>query len=558
MNNAMQSIDFEAGSKQWHEHRHRARTDLYWLNSVVRELSDKIPMTLRAHYALCKFASRTTGNKAIDECRVQVIECPRGLGKSAIVTQGRTIQRILQNQDWSAIIANEAKAKSEAFLSAIKVEFENNDYLRFLFPEIIPNFSKTTWTSDKILVARTKKNTDRVNPTVMALGVGSQSAGAHANEIIVDDLISEEAAENAMAGHFTLIERANRWVTRLNPLLKFPNRDPLTFVCTPWYLDDTYQFILDTYGGIVEDEDFYEEADEIVWQLRLPDGTDQRITLYQKGDVALFKLPAVDEDGRAVFPERYDLEELDRLREIDPYFFASQYMLEPNVGGAAEFDPKWLKTYRWENANQIEYRDEYGRIRYDNIDDHIVNISVDPAISRSKKACRTAITITGTNGQEVFLYEAWAKRVGALELAQQIIEFYKQYRPNRVIVELVSYQEALAEILEKLAADQGIGRIPIFEHRTGSNMKKELRIMALEPFFNRGRFYYHPPTQKDFFDEYSNFPHTRMKDILDALSMQKHEWHRASGKGNTRGNPVQEWSKKSRAQADRIRDRYRR
>ena len=42
---------------------------------------------------------------------------------------------------------------------------------------------------------------------------------------------SEDAAENAMAGLYTEIDKANRWMDRLEPLLKNPKRDPITIVC---------------------------------------------------------------------------------------------------------------------------------------------------------------------------------------------------------------------------------------------------------------------------------------------------------------------------------------
>lgn len=544
-------IELVQGSDKWKQLRKRSREDLFWFAGKVLGLEDKIPMTYRAHYGMCRFAERKTGIPEIDEARIQMISVPRGVGKSGLITGARTVQELIQNRNASIGIANESQDKAKGFLAQIKTQFESNEFLQLLFPECIPNFREVVWAADKIFINRSKGNSDAVNPSVVAVGAGSQTAGFHCGHWIVDDLISDDAAENALAGLRTEIDKANRWVTRLPPLLKNPARDPMTFVYTPWFLEDTYHFIEETFS-------YGEDPKEFDWILEHPNGDTQTIRLERRGDVAKFRLPAIDEAGRPLFPERYDLEELDKLRKADPYFYQSQYLLNPSGGSAAEFRPEWLKEFEKVNKNQIRFRNEDGRYEYANVRDLTIIMSVDPAISKSEKAARSAITIVGTDGRRQFLLEAWARRVGATDLATQILNFFFDY-PGvyRIVIESVAYQQALFEVLQLVARERNVqGRLPLYEHKTGSKTKKEVRILGLEPYFRKGSFYYCPSDQHDFFNEYSNYPHVKTVDLLDALSFQKDLWERMAGKRGDTGGLIQEWRDASAKAANRVRDRF--
>ena len=545
----MAKIEFQQGDKTWKKLRKRAREDLYWFAAKVLQLEDKIPMTERAHYPLCQFAQRKTGIPEVDNCRVQMIQEPRGVGKSALVTNARCTQRLIQNQNWSIGIANESGDKAKSFLGAIKGNFESNELLQALFPECIPNFSKTEWSSTRILIQRKRGFSDPINPSVLAIGVGSQTAGLHMNEWIFDDLISEAAAENAMAGHFTEIDKANRWVDRSEALLKSPKRDPITFICTPWYLGDTYHYVVEDLFGKDEPEQWFR------WTLQLPSGETRTLPVMVKGEIAVFKDPAIMENGQALFPERYDLEELERMRRQKPFFYAAQYMLEPSAAEASDFNKDWLKEYEWSGTHQIRFRDMDGQIRFENVRDLTTIISVDPAISESKSAARSAICVVGTNGNEQFLLESWTDRVGATDLAQQIIEFHHRYNPYRIVIETVVYQQALCDVLELIAKQQNVsGALPIYEHKTGSQTRKDIRIRGLEPYFKKGLFYYHK-SQTEFYNEYCNFPNIKFRDILDALSFQRDVWERLANRSPGReGGMLQEWANKSRMQAQKVRN----
>ncbi|KKL28744.1 hypothetical protein LCGC14_2372100, partial [marine sediment metagenome] len=98
------TVTIEEGSKEWKKWRELAtvaipgkRSALWFLATRICGLEPLIPMTISAHYSMCLFAERATGIPEIDECRIQLIQVPRGFGKSALITKCRPIQQLISN-----------------------------------------------------------------------------------------------------------------------------------------------------------------------------------------------------------------------------------------------------------------------------------------------------------------------------------------------------------------------------------------------------------------------------------------------------------------------------
>jgi len=536
-----ESINLAPGTEDWHKWRKLAtktipgvQSALYFLNAKIRGLEPLIPMTYRAHLGMSLFAESATGIPEIDEARIKLILVPRGVGKSGCITQGLPILRTIRDSDYATGIANETAKLAESFLGDIKGEFEGNPILRALFPEIIPpDLRKTIWKADRIITNRAKQNP--TSPTVLATGVTGTVTGVHMSEWVCDDLLSQKAAEAAYRGNTEEIEGTNRWITRLQPLLKSPKRDPIIFIGTRWWEGDSYEFIEDFWGQ-------GEERREFLWTLQLPaqkyqwqDGKDlkmvdrpkesQTIRLFRRGEIAIFKFPAIDENGRAIFPERYNLEELARMQEEDPVFFAGQYLLEPAAGAASVLSPEWLKTYEVD-GNSILIDGSDGRKEYLHNDDLTFLISVDPAFSKKSSAARTAIPVVGTDGKRLFLFEDFAERLDSEdEIAAKVVEFTLRYKPQKIFIETVVAQVAVANAIRRRFREEDLDDSIIEEIRSHGKEKKTMRIYGLEHYFKRGIFYYHP-NQFKFFKEYIAFPRALLRDILDALSFQKDEWEK--------------------------------
>ena len=549
----MSQLSFKPGDETWHKIRRLCTVSvpgkhsaLYYLNSVVLGMGPLVPMTYRAHLAMCLFAEGATGIPEIDQARVKMVLVPRGCGKSSLLTKGLSLLHLLSQDDWSVGIANEIEDNAIAFLGSIKAEFESNDLLRALWPERIPDFATTTWRSDEIVIKRAKPNP--VSPSVLATGVGGTVTGKHMKSWVLDDLLSQNAAEAAYRGNFEEIEKVNRWIKRLPPLLQSPERDPIYIFGTRWWAGDTYEFCEKFFGGLPESVDLREIPPdfECIWSLTIPPqvvswdydrdgkaerveipGEVQHIRLYRRGDIAVFKRAAIDENGRSIFPERYTLEELEQIQRRDPVFFAGQYMLEPTAGGASAFQTAWLKTYEWDGPNFLRFQDNAGNTHTIAIRDLAIFVSVDPAFSDKHSSARSAIPVVGTNGREIFLLEDFADKFGVDDIANKVCDFCLRYPVRKIFVETIVAQVAVADAIRRIARERGISLPPIEEIRSHGQQKKEWRIYGLEPYFRKGIFYYHKSHTR-FLGEYASFPLGALRDILDALAFQREEWERAA------------------------------
>lgn len=519
-------IQFVHGDSQWHEYRRRCREDLYWFAGVVLGYGDKIHMTPGAHGMLCKFLERRTGIPEIDNAPIQKVEQPRGIGKTTLGTQAYVIQRITANPDISILICNERLENAVAFLGAIKAEFETNVLLRELFPEVIPVPGKTTWATDKIVVART---TARKEPTVFCIGVGGTVTGMHPDEIIVDDMLSREAAENARSGQADITGRINRWIVQLKPLLN-PWAEPrpvILFRGTRWYSGDSYEYV---------DEAFGYGEEERVWSVRHRVGDRlQTVQFRLRGDVATFRRAAIEE-GVSIWPENpdYTLESLAKLRLADPVLFAANYMNNPSDELTATFKEHWLRYYDWLDPRTVKLAPPDAAPAIYGLQDLDTIMLVDPggfATQRGQDRMRGSIVVTGTTPQlEHLLLEAWSEQVTFHQVMEKILEFATRYRIRRVGIEVSGPQTAFLELVRKTARDRSVDLA--FEPLKPESVQKEQRILVVEPYFQRGQMYIGRGSAfTEFREQYRTFPRGRRVDILDALAYGPRLWKRAANRG---------------------------
>ena len=70
----------------------------------------------------------------------------------------------------------------------------------------------------------------------------------------------------------------------------------------------------------------------------------------------IVKIPALDENGQSFWEERYPVEELKHIQQINNFKFQSQYQQDPIASGGAVIKTEWFKYY----SQSVEY--QYKRI----------------------------------------------------------------------------------------------------------------------------------------------------------------------------------------------------
>lgn len=526
-------LRFTQGDATWLALRERFCTDLYWACAAVLGYGSRIPMTEHAHRLLCRFAECKTGEPALDQAHVRKLELPREWGKTTLITQGRSIQRICANPDTSICLMNEKEQNARDILAAIKWQFESNDVLRALFPEVIPtDFSDTTWSASRIVVNRTS---GRKEPTVFVIGVGGTVTGMHPDHVLVDDMISREAMENARAGSWQIMHQVNRWINQLHPLPSKECEDwSITFIGTRWWHGDSYEHIDIAYG-------YGETPVQYNLRCRLPNGETQILPAYRTGDLAIFRRAAI-ENGRSAFPEKWSLDDLARMRVRDEALFAANMMNSPSDNVTATFKEEWLHYFDWVSERQVSFAGTDGRRRVLRLDDLDIIFIVDPggfAARAVEDRARPAVVCLADAGEGVYLLlDIYSEKDTFLACIQQLCAWVTRYHPRKVAIERVGQQAAFIELVRQAFRERGF-TVSLDEVKPGKT-QKEMRILGLEPYFQRGQLYIGKGAAfHEFRQQYSQFPRSARFDVLDALAYFPQLVRRGGGSAS-RGESVTE------------------
>lgn len=510
-------FNFKQGDAEWTKRRQRALSDLFYFASNVLNYDSYFPLLEETHLLLCRFLQRKTGQPDIDLAPILKCEMPRGTGKTSLGTVALSIQMACANPNTSILIANEKAETAESFLATIKSQFETNDLLRALFPEVIPpDFKQTTWKTNAATLQRT---THRPEPTFQTIGVGGTVTGAHPDHIVADDLISKEAMESARVGAWQIMDRVNRWCNELKLLLNtqaqpFPT---ICFIGTRWWQGDTYDHIESSFGGPEELRRHY--------RLTAKDAAGQAISrdVYRVNQLAVFRAAAI-ENGVAAFPEIHSLERLAELRQDDPELFSCNMMNNPTHAAVRTFQDKWLRYYDRLDTHLLGYRKDDGQMRYI-ADDNLFRIMVvDPAFTATGSGARAAIVVTGTDAEfgRHLVLEAKAQRAEPRDLVIDILNIAKQHRVSTIYVEVVAQQLAFLQFIqnEARAKNMAVNIEPV----KPSGRNKDVRIESLSAFFKGGQILVHRD-QLDLLNEYAAYrPGSRFKDTLDALAYSAEKW----------------------------------
>jgi len=120
-----------------------------------------------------------------------LINVPPEHAKSTTITTNYVVCKIVQNPNARVIIVSKTQGMARKFLGAIKTRLSHPAYMK-LQTAFGPNggykADATQWSADMIYLG-TGRDSGEKDPTVQALGFGSQIYGARADLIILDDVV---------------------------------------------------------------------------------------------------------------------------------------------------------------------------------------------------------------------------------------------------------------------------------------------------------------------------------------------------------------------------------
>ncbi len=435
-------------------------------------------------YLLVKVMGRTDADRdwIYDRCK-EVYEDPNGHldvwarehYKSTIITYALTIQDVLKNPEVKICIFSFVRPIAKDFLGQIKFELENNDILKWLFPEILwadprndaPK-AGVPWNLEKGLVV--KRQSKPKEATIETSGlVDGQKTGPHYDIRIYDDVITKEQVTNP-----EMIKKVTEaWEFSIN---LGTDGGVFRVVGTFYHLADTYRIMMDR---------------NAVTPRIYPGTVDGKAS------------------GKAVLMSREWLEE--RRTAMGPYVFSSQILCDPKQEGSIGFREEWLEYWariHWNNMNLI--------------------MVCDPAGSKNKTSDYTAIWVLGLGSdRNVYVLEMVRDRLSLTERGNRIFALHREYRPDSVYYEKYGLQADVEYFDDRM--DRENYRFHITE--LGGRTAKADRIKALIPWFEQGRIFLpnrmmrrdYQGNESDLVqafikEEYNPFPFGAHDDMFDALA----------------------------------------
>lgn len=389
---------------------------------------------------------------------------------SMTVTIGYATYRICRDPNVRIIVVSKTQALARKFLGAIQSRLTHPNYkdLQLAFgPQDGFKATADQWSADRMFLGGEVRDPQEKDPTVEALGFGSQIYGARADLIILDDVVTlSNAAEYEKQMDWIRQEVASRLGpggvllvigTRVAPVdlyRELRNPDHYTDGRSPWtYL--AMPAVLDTGTG-----------DPETWT-----------TLWPKSDRPFDEGDEVDEDG--LF-DRWTGERLHTVRnEVGPNKWSMVYQ-QLDVSEDATFDP--IAVRGCVNGFRKPGPLHPGAPGYPVDTDGFYTIcSLDPAMSGGVAAC--AYAVDRVSKKRYVLDIRVLPGATTPQLQSLVHEFADKFRPQEFVIEtnamnLYVYQDPV--ITDYLRA-RGIVLKP---HYTGNNkVDPNLGVASMGPLF---------------------------------------------------------------------------
>lgn len=290
-------------------------------------------------------------------------------------------------------------------------------------------------------------------------GAGGAITGKGADLFIIDDPIKniEEAQSKVMR------EKLWEWFTttaytRLEP------GGSMIIIMTRWHYDDLVGKIL------ANDED---------------------------KEWTLLSLPAIDDEGVALWPQRFNAEKLAAIKEqMGTLFFNALYQQRPIANENQIFNPNWWLRYKPDELPSDMYKIQ----------------SWDTAFKDKEQNDYSVCTTWGADNANDYLIDMWRKRVQFPTLLQAVKELAEQFEPHKILIEDKASGQSLIQTLKSET------RLPI--KAVTPNGDKVTRAHLVTPKLEAGKVWI--PERANWLDafitETSEFPMAAHDDVVDSVT----------------------------------------
>ena len=313
------------------------------------------------------------------------------------------------------------------------------------------------------------------NGEYFAIGVGGTVTGKGADLLIIDDPHSEQEAALA-ASDPSIYDKVTEWFTS-GPRQRLQPGGAIVIIMTRWGKRDLTGQVLKAAAQRGGEE----------WEV--------------------IEFPAILPSGNPLWPEFWSIDELGALRdELPNQKWQAQYQQSPTSESSAIIKREWWQVWEKDDPPWCDF----------------TLMAWDTAFEKSNRADYSACTIWGVFyhpddvGKEqanLILLEAVRDRVEFPELKKMVIESYKDWEPDSVIIEKKASGAPLIYELRAMG-------IPVQEFTPVRGNDKITRLNAVSDLFASGRIWA-PNRQwaEEVIDEVASFPSGEHDDYVDTVSL---------------------------------------
>jgi hypothetical protein len=382
-----------------------------------------------------------------------LINVPPEHAKSTTITTNYVLYNIVTNPNARVIIVSKTQGMARKFLGAIKTRLSHPAYIK-LQTAFGPNggykADATQWSADMIYLG-TGRDSGEKDPTVQALGFGSQIYGARADLIILDDVVMNSNAHEW--------EKQIEWLQK-EVITRLGRHGKLLIVGTRVAPIDLYKMIRDpgqwsggktpfTYCAMPAVLEFDEKPEN--WK-----------TLWAKSNLQENEIDEAGPDG--LYPKWDGPSLFKRRSEVAPSVWAMVYQQE-DVQEDSIFSPTCVAG----SVNGMRKRGPLkegtpGHPRH--IESGYTIIGLDPAMAGATAA--VVATYNRSDGKIYILDCINMTEPTPAKIQTLIEEWVEKYRPQELRIEINAHQKAYAldDNLRNFLASYGC---QLNSHFTGKN-----------------------------------------------------------------------------------------
>lgn len=308
-----------------------------------------------------------------------------------------------------------------------------------------------------------------------AAGTGASIAGRGGDIIIVDDPHNEQ---DIKTGNYDAFDKDYLWFTS-GLRTRLMSKGRIVLIHTRWHKRDLI-------GRVIKDGQTNSQADQ-----------------YE-----VYEFPAILPSGRALWPEKFSLQDLERTKASMPVWqWNAQYMQQPTAAEAALIKRDWWRAWVPAKAPECEY----------------IIMTLDAAAEKHNRADYSALLTFGvfrddnlTKGEpHIILLNAINVRLEFPELKSLCLREYKDWQPDAFIVEKKSAGTQLYQEFRRLG-------VPVQEFNPSrATGDKIARVNAISDIISSGMVWYPEGRRwaEDVVEQCVSFPVGEHDDMVDCVSL---------------------------------------